>query len=158
MAEVARRACADEPRITVVQGDFLGEGKRMPTDPLPGDADVVVLSHVLQGRPTKRQRDLTCRAANALAAGGCVLSSESVLRSDKRGPLDTILWAVGQSALRREAHILTTLDQDVLLRAAGLAASAAWWVSDGTRAVLGVRPDAGVEPALRQRSEAPGAA
>ena len=158
MAEVARRACADEPRITVVQGDFLGEGNRMPTDALPGNADVVVLSHVLQGRPTKRQRDLTCRAANALAAGGCVLSSESVLRSDKRGPLDTILWAVGQSALRREAHILTTVEQDVLLRAAGLAASAAWWVSDGTRAVLGVRPDAGVEPALREKAGAAGGA
>ena len=154
MADVAERACADEPRITVIKGDFLGEGSRMPTDPLPGDADVVVLSHVLQGRPKRRQRDLTCRAAAALAPGGCVLSSESVLRSDKRGPLDTILWAVGQAAIRREAHILTTVEQDILLRAAGLAASAAWWVSHGTRAVVGVRPDAGVEPALRLKDPA----
>lgn len=148
MAEVARRACADEPRITVIEGDFLGEGNRMPTDPLPGDADVVVLSHVLQGRPERRQRDLTCRAAAALAPGGCVLSCESVLRSDKRGPLDTILWAVGQAALRRDGHVLTTVEQDVLLRAAGLAASASWWVSAATRVVLGVRTDAGVEPAV----------
>lgn len=152
MAEVAERACADEPRITVIQGDFLGEGSRMPTDPLPGDADVIVLSHVLQGRPERRQRDLTWRAAGALTPGGCVLSCESVLRSDKRGPLDTILWAVGQSALRREGHILTTVDQDVLLRAAGLAASAEWWVSAATRAVLGVRTDAGVDPALHVTS------
>ena len=149
MAEVARRACRDEPRISVSEGDFLGEGERLSTDPLPGDADVIVLSHVLQGRPEKRQRDLTARAAAALAPGGCLLSCESVLRSDQRGPLDTVLWAVGQFAVRREGHMLTTVEQDVLLRAAGLAASAAWWVSDSTRAVLGVRPDAGVEPALR---------
>ena len=149
MAEVAEQACADEPRITVIAGDFLGQGQRLPTDDLPGEADVVVLSHVLQSRPEKRQRDLTRRAAAALTAGGCVLSCESVLRSDKRGPLDTILWAVGQAALRRDGHMLTTVEQDVLLRAAGLAASAAWWVSDSTRAVLGVRPDAGVDPALQ---------
>ena len=148
MAEVAQQACANDPRITVVAGDFLGEGRRLPSDPLPGDADVVVLSHILQSRPEQRQRDLTCRAAGALAPGGCVLSCESVLRSDKRGPLDTILWAVGQTSLRRDGHMLTTVEQDVLLRAAGLAASAAWWVSDSTRAVLGVRTDAGVEPAL----------
>lgn len=149
MAEVARRACRDEPRITVTDGDFVGEGSRLSTDPLPCEADVIVLSHVLQGRPEVRQRDLTGRAAAALRAGGCLLSCESVLRSDQKGPLDTVLWAVGQFALRREGHMLTTVEQDVLLRAAGLAASAAWWVSDSTRAVLGVRPDAGVEPALR---------
>jgi hypothetical protein len=103
---------------------------------------------VLQGRPQQRQRDLTCRAAAAVTPGGGVASCESVLRSDKRGPLDTILWAVGQFSLRRNAHMLTTVDQDMLLRAAGLAASAAWWVSDGTRAVLGVRTEAGVEPAV----------
>lgn len=149
MAEVARRACSDQPRIRVIEGDFLGEGQRLSNDPLPCEADVVVLSHVLQGRPEKRQRDLTARAAAALMPGGCVLSCESVLRSDQRGPLDTVLWAVGQFAVRREGHMLTTVEQDILLRAAGLAASAAWWVSDSTRAVLGVRPDAGVEPALR---------
>lgn len=149
MAEVARRACSAEPRISVVEGDFLGEGSRLSRDALPGEADVVVLSHVLQGRPEARQRDLTTRAAGALRPGGCLLSCESVLRSDQRGPLDTVLWAVGQFALRREGHMLTTVEQDVLVRAAGLAASAAWWVSDSTRAVVGVRPDAGVEPALR---------
>jgi SAM-dependent methyltransferase len=149
MAEVARRACRDEARISVVAGNFLGEGSRLSRDPLPGDADVVVLSHVLQGRPEARQRALTTRAAAALRPGGCLLSCESVLRSDQHGPLDTVLWAVGQFALRREGHMLTTVEQDVLLRAAGLAASAAWWVSDSTRAVVGVRPDAGVEPALR---------
>ena len=149
MAEVARQACRNEPRITVTAGDFLGDGPQHPTDDLPGQADVVVLSHVLQGRPEMVQRGLVMRAAAAVAPGGCVLSCESVLRSDKRGPLDTILWAVGQSALRPDAHILTTMDQDVLLRAAGLAASAQWWVADGTRAVMGVRTEAGVTPALQ---------
>lgn len=148
MAEVARQACRNEPRITVMAGDFLGEGAQHPSDDLPGQADVVVLSHVLQGRPEMVQRDLVSRAAAALAPGGCVLSCETVLRSDKRGPLDTILWAVGQSALRPDASILTTMDQDVLLRAAGLAASAAWWVAEGTRAVVGVRTEAAVTPAL----------
>ena len=148
MAEVARQACRDERRITVQEGDFLGDGADHPADALPGRADVVVLSHVLQGRPEMVQRELVMRAAAALEPGGCVLSCESVLRSDKRGPLDTILWAVGQSALRPDAHMLTTVDQDVLLRAAGLAASAAWWVSDGTRAVVGVRTEAAVTPAL----------
>ena len=149
MAEVARHACAGEPRINVIAGDYLGEGADLPTDLLPGDADVVVLSHVLQTRPEKVQRTMVTRAASALAPGGCLLSCESVLRSDKRGPLDTILWAVGQSALRPDGHMLTTVDQDILLRAAGLAATAAWWVAEGTRAVLGVRTDAGVTPALR---------
>lgn len=155
MAEVARQACRNEPRIAVIEGDFLGEGAQPPSDELPGQADVVVLSHVLQGRPEMVQRDLVVRAAAAVAPGGCVLSCESVLRSDKRGPLDTILWAVGQSALRPDAHILTTVDQDVLLRAAGLAASAAWWVADGTRAVVGVRTEAGVTPALEVSREDP---
>ena len=155
MAEVARKACADHDRISVIEGDFLGEGGRLPSDPLPCEADVVVLSHVLQGRPKARQRELTARAAGALAPGGCVLSCESVLRSDQRGPLDTILWAVGQTALRREGHMLTTIEQDILLRASGLAASAAWWVSAATRAVMGVRTDAGVRPALRVRDGHP---
>ncbi len=44
---------------------------------------------------------------------------------------------------------LTAVEQDLLLRAAGLAASAAWEPAAGTRAVLGVHPDAGIEPALR---------
>jgi hypothetical protein len=149
MAEVARRACRDETRISVVEGNFLGEGSDSAADALPVTADVVVLSHVLQGRPEDHQRALTERAAAALNGGGCILSCESVLRSDQRGPLDTVLWAVGQFAERREGHMLTTVEQDVLLRAAGLAASAAWWVSDSTRAVLGVRPAVGVEPALR---------
>ena len=149
MAEVARRSCADDPRITVLEGDFLGEGQRGPTEALPCDADVVVLSHVLQGRPEEHQRTLTARATGALRPGGCLLSCESVLRSDKKGPLETILWAVGQAALRRSGHLLTTIDQDVLLRAGGLAASAAWWVSDSTRAVLGVRTEVGVKPALQ---------
>jgi hypothetical protein len=112
-----------------------------------------VLSHVLQGRPEVVQRDLVVRAAAALAPGGCVLSCESVLRSDKRGPLDTILWAVAQTAERPEGNVLTTVDQDVLLRAAGLAASAAWWVAEGTRAVLGVRTEVAVTPALQVSPE-----
>lgn len=149
MAQVAQRSCENEDRIQVIAGDFLGEDARLPTDPLPGEVDVVVLSHVLQGRPQNRQRDLTARAAAALNPGGCVLSCESVLRSDKHGPLDTVLWALGQAALRRQGHMLTTVEQDMLLRAPGLAATAAWWVSDSTRALVGVRTAAGVEPAVR---------
>ncbi len=124
MAEVARSTCKDIARITVIDGDFLGESAAAPTDPLPGNADVVVLSHVLQGRPT------------------------DVQRTDSRGPLDTILWAVGQSALRRAGHMLTTVDQDMLVRATGLAASASFWVSDSARAVIGVNTAVGVKPAL----------
>ena len=147
MAEVARATCAGDPRIRVIEGSFLGE--HGPTEALPAEADVVVLSHVLQGGQQAQQRNLTARAAAALRPGGCLLSCESVLRSDQKGPLETVLWAVGEAAQRRAGHILTTIDQDVLLRAAGLAASAAWWVSDSTRAVLGVRTDVGVKPALR---------
>ena len=148
MAEVARRACRDYDRISVVEGHFLNGAEGEHLDALPGPADVVVLSHVLQGSPETAQRGLTARAAAALQPGGCVLSCESVLRSDQRGPLDTVLWAVGQASLGRSGNMLTTLDQDILLRASGLAACGAWWVSDSTRAVIGVRPDAGVTPAL----------
>ena len=149
MAEVARRACADRPRIRVMEGDYLGDGWNPGTESIPEGADVVVLSHVLQGIGEKAQRELVTRAARALTPGGCLLSCEAVLRSDQRGPIDTVLWAVDQAALGRRGHMLTTVEQDVLLRAAGLAASAAWWVSDNTRAVLGVRTAAGVQPALK---------
>ena len=107
-----------------------------------------MLSHVLGGLPTSAQRALCGRAVQALGPGGCVLTCESVLRSDKRGPLDVVLWAVGEAARAHEGHLLTTVEQDLLLRAAGLAASSAWWVSDNSRAVLGVRTDAGAQPAL----------
>ena len=124
-----------------------------PPTTLPGDADVVVLSHVLQGRPEERQRDLTCprrRRADAPAAACCRVSRCCGRTSGAR-------WtrSCGRSVRRRcgaDGHMLTTVDQDVLLRAGGLAASAAWWVSDSTRAVLGVRTDAGVKPALRMAS------
>jgi len=148
MAEVARQACADEPRITVLTGDYLGDGQRPGTEPLPDGVDVVVLSHVLQGIAEDPQRELVTRAAAALAPGGCLLSFESVLRSDERGPIDTILWAVEQAAQGLHGRLITSVEQDILIRAAGLAASAAWWVSDASRAVLGVRTAAGVTPAL----------
>ena len=148
MAEVARRACASQPRINVLEGDYLGDGWTPGRESMPEGADVVVLSHVLQGIGEGAQRTLMTRAAGALTPGGCLLSCEAVLRSDQRGPIDTVLWAVDQAALGRRGHMLTTVEQDVLIRAAGLAASAAWWVSDNTRAVLGVRTAAGVEPAL----------
>jgi hypothetical protein len=151
MAEVARRACADQPRIRVLEGDYLGDGWTPGTQSIPDGADVVVLSHVLQGIGKDAQRTLVTRAAGALTPGGCLLSCEAVLRSDQRGPIDTVLWAVDQAALGRRGHMLTTVEQDVLLRAAGLAASAAWWVSDNTRAVLGVSTAAGVTPALQMR-------
>ena len=153
MAEVAQRACASEPRIRIVEGDFLGDGRGLPQTPLPEQADVVVLSHVLQGIAEEPQRELVRRAAAALTPGGCLLSCEAVLRSDARGPLDTVLWAVGQASLGRRGNMMTTVEQDVLLRATGLAASAAWWVSANTRAVVGVRTDAGVTPALRIKPE-----
>jgi hypothetical protein len=153
MAEVARRACADEPRISVLEGDFLGDGQQLGEDPFPNDVDVVVLSHVLQGMGQQPQRDLVCRAAAALSPGGCLLSCEAVLRSDKRGPMDTVLWAIGQASLGHRGHILTTVEHDILVRAAGLAASAAWWVSDSTRAVLGVNTAAAVTPALAVEPE-----
>ena len=153
MAEVARRACRDHDRIEVIEGHFVNPNHGA-VDELPGPVDVVVLSHMLQGSSEKTQRDLTARAAVALNPGGCVLSVEAVLRSDQRGPLDTVLWAVGQASLGRTGHMLTTLDQDILLRASGLAACGAWWVSDSTRAVLGVRPDAGATPALYIKSGA----
>lgn len=149
MAEVARRACAGHARISVLEGDYLGDGWTPGSQAMPGGADVVVLSHVLQGIGRDAQRTLVARAAGALTAGGCMLSCEAVLRSDQRGPIDTVLWAVDQAALGRRGHMLTTVEQDVLMRAAGLAASAAWWVSDNTRAVLGVRTAAGVMPALQ---------
>ena len=153
MAEVARRACADHPRIRVFEGDYLGDGWTPGTEAMPNGADVVVLSHVLQGIGREAQRTLVMRAAGALTAGGCMLSCEAVLRSDQRGPIDTVLWAVDQAALGRRGHMLTTVEQDVLMRAAGLAASAAWWVSDNTRAVLGVRTAAGITPALQMLPE-----
>lgn len=152
MAEVARQACASEPRITVVEGNVLA-GTADGFEEVPEPADVVVLSHVLQGLTQDQQRQVALRSAKALAPGGCLLSSEFVLLYDQRGPLDVLLWSVGEAAGQGCGNILTSIDQDTLLRGAGLAAAGEWWIADSTRAVMGVNTAAGVSPALLPRQE-----
>lgn len=151
MAQVAREACAGHPRIAVVEGDLL------PGDPsaaLGGESvDVVVLSHVLQSLPIGRRRDLSTQIAHVLAPGGCLLSSEFVLRWDDRDSLDVLLWTVARTSANWQGEPLRANEQDMLLRGNGLAAVASWWVTQSTRAVLGVRPAAGVEPALLVRTD-----
>src|SRR5690606_20036082 len=109
----------------------------------PSGADVVVLNHVLQGLPTSDQRRLVCRAGRALTPGGCIVSTELALSVDGGGPLEVVLWALGQAARGSLGGVLTEREQETLLRAAGLAAVGAWQVLDTSHAVLGVRPDAG---------------
>lgn len=150
MAEVARQACADEARITVIEGDLLKpDGYRIGA--LEEPVDVVIMSHVLQGLCEEDQRDLVLRAVKTLAPGGCLISSEFVLRYDERGPLDVLLWSVGQAAGQTGGNLLTSIEQDTLLRGSGLAAAGEWWVADSTRAVMGVKTAAGVSPALLPR-------
>lgn len=151
MAEVARQACAGESRITVVEGDLLArtdDGFEAVAEP----ADVVILSHVLQGLCEEDQRDVALRSAKSLGPGGCLVSSEFVLRYDERGPLDVLLWSVGEAAGLGCGNLLTSIEQDTLLRGAGLAAAGEWWIADSTRAVMGVNTAAGVTPALRPRA------
>jgi SAM-dependent methyltransferase len=148
-AEIAREACAGHPRIAVVTGDLLLDD---PGAVLGGEQiDVVILSHVLQSLPQHRRRELSAQVARLLAPGGCVLSSEFVLRWDDRDSLNVLLWAVGRTAANWRADPLRATEQDLLLRGSGLAAVGSWWVTQSTRAVLGVRTAAGVEPALRLR-------
>lgn len=149
MAAVAQQACRGWDRVSVRAGDYLDGAE---PDPLPSGADVVVLNHVLQGLPTSDQRRLVCRAGRALTPGGCIVSTELALSVDGGGPLEVVLWALGQAARGSLGGVLTEREQETLLRAAGLAAVGAWQVLDTSHAVLGVRPDAGAVAALGLRS------
>jgi SAM-dependent methyltransferase len=147
LARIAREACAGHPRIAVVAGDVLTGD---PAAALGGETvDVVVLSHVLQSLTEQRRRELSSQITRVLAPGGCLLSSEFVLRWNDRDSLDVLLWTVARTAANWQGDALTASQQDLLLRGSGLAAVASWWVTHSTRAVLGVKPAAGVDPALR---------
>lgn len=149
MAAIAREACAGHPRIAVLGGDLLRDD---PGAVLGGAAvDVVVVSHVLQSLTEARRRELSAQIARVLAPGGCLLSSEFVLRWNDRDSLDVLLWTVARTSANWQGDPLRATEQDMLLRGSGLAAVASWWVTQSTRAVLGVKPAAGVEPALRVR-------
>src|SRR5690606_16761048 len=110
---------------------------------------VVVISHVLQSLSKLRRRKLMAEAAGVLAPGGCLLSNEYVLRWNDQDSLDVLLWAVGRTSANWHGEPLSEAEQDMLLRGGGLAAVESWWVTDSSRAVLGVKTAAGVEPALR---------
>jgi SAM-dependent methyltransferase len=157
MAPVAREACAGHPRVAVIAGDLL---RGDPDTALDGETvDVVVLSHVLQSLSEQRRRELSLQIAHVLKPGGCLLSSEFVLRWNDRDSLDVLLWAVARSSANWQGDVLRASEQDMLVRGSGMAAVASWWVTQSTRAVLGVKPAAGVEPALRLReAQPPGAA
>lgn len=150
VARTAREACAGQPRIAVVAGDLLRDD---PATALGGaTVDVVILSHVLQSLTDRRRRELSTQVARVLAPGGCLLSSEFVLRWDDRDSLDVLLWSVARTSANWQGDALRATQQDLLLRGNGLAAVASWWVTQSTRAVLGVKPGAGIEPALRIRA------
>jgi SAM-dependent methyltransferase len=147
MARIAREACAGYPRIAVITGDLLRDD---PNAVLGGHTvDVVVLSHVLQSLSAQRRRELAAQVTRVLAPGGCLLSSEYVLRWNDRDSLDVLLWAVGRTSANWQGEPLQAAEQDMLLRSSGLAAVDAWWVTETTRAVLGVKTAAGIKPALR---------
>ena len=150
VARTAREACAGHPRIAVVAGDLL---RGDPAAALGGaTVDVVILSHVLQSLTDQRRRELSTQVARVLAPGGCLLSSEFVLRWDDRDSLDVLLWSVARTSANWQGDALRATQQDLLLRGNGLAAVASWWVTQSTRAVLGVKPGAGIQPALRVRT------
>ena len=147
MARIAREACAGHPRIAVITGDLLHDD---PSRVLGGDTvDVVVISHVLQSLSERRRRELAAQVTRVLAPGGCLLSSEYVLRWNDRDSLDVLLWAVGRTSANWQGELLQAAEQDLLLRSCGLAAVDAWWVTETTRAVLGVKTAAGIRPALQ---------
>ncbi|HSK89709.1 MAG TPA: class I SAM-dependent methyltransferase [Euzebyales bacterium] len=147
MAPITREACAGYPRIAVITGDLASDD---PGRVLAGHSvDVVVLSHVLQSLSEQRRRELVAQATRVLAPGGCLLSNEFALRWNDRDSLDVLLWAVGRTSEMWAGEPLRAAEQDMLLRGGGLAAVDAWWVTESTRAVLGVKTAAGMEPALR---------
>ncbi|HSJ46113.1 MAG TPA: methyltransferase [Euzebyales bacterium] len=149
VARTAREACAGHPRIAVVAGDLL---RGDPAAALGGATVDVILSHVLQSLTDPRRRELSTQVARVLAPGGCLLSNEYVLRWDDRDSLDVLLWCVARTSANWQGDALRASQQDLLLRSNGLAAVASWWVNQSTRAVLGVKPGAGIEPALRVRT------
>lgn len=151
MAGITREACAAYPRIAVTTGDLLHDD---PAAVLGGESvDVVVLSHVLQSLSQQRRRELVTQATHILSPGGCLLSNEYALRWNDRDSLDVLLWAVGRTSANWQGEPLRAAEQDMLLRGGGLAAVESWWVTENSRAVLGVNTAAGIKPALRVLAE-----
>ena len=151
MARITAEASRGYPRIAVISGDLLHDD---PGQLLGGEVvDVVVLSHVLQSLSESRRRELVAQVTRVLAPGGCLLSNEFALRWNDRDSLDVLLWAVGRTTANWQGDPLRAAEQDMRLRGGGLAAVDSWWVTESTRAVLGVNTAAGTEPALRVRPE-----
>ncbi len=109
------RAAGMEERVTTEAGNFF-------RDPLPADADVVLLSHVVHAFSPEENAALLRHVADQLPAGGALLLSEWLWREDHTGPLAPSLMALNMMVDTRGGRSYTYGELRGLLHAAGFGA------------------------------------
>lgn len=91
----------------------------MFADPLPGDADVVLLSNILHDWDVAECRTLIARCANALRIGGQLLIHDVFLNDALDGPLPIALYSAALFCLT-EGRAYSAAEYRGWLREAGL--------------------------------------
>lgn len=113
LAEEGIAAHGLEDRIDVVAGDFL-------IDPLPRNADIVVLGHVIRDWNDSNSVAILRRCYEALEPEGTVILLEKVLNEDRTGPVLPALMNLNMLAVT-EGRERTEAEYAALLRAGGFA-------------------------------------
>jgi hypothetical protein len=116
-------------KVTREMADAHGVADRLDTrsgdmfaDPVPGAADVHLLSNVLHDWDVPACRALIGRCAAALPAGGRLLIHDVFLNDDLGGPLAIALYSAALSSLT-EGRAYSAAEYRVWLAEAGLAAN-----------------------------------
>jgi predicted O-methyltransferase YrrM len=104
-------------RVELVPGDMF-------TDPLPGGAEVVLLSNILHDWDVPECERLVARCAQAAAPGGRVVIHDVFLNDDLGGPLPTALYSAALFTMT-EGRAYSAAEYRAMMGKAGLAAAGA---------------------------------
>ncbi len=113
MAETTIREAGMEERLQFVGGDYL-------TDPLPGNYDLIWMSHILHAESRENARALTYKAAHALKPGGLLVIQEFVLDSQRCGPLFPALFSLNMLLGTPEGRAYCDIELTDMMAQAGL--------------------------------------
>ena len=99
-------------RIDFVGGDYL-------TDSLPGEFDVIWLSHILHAQSPEECRSIIGKAAAALAPGGLMIIHDFILENTMDGPLFPALFALNMLAGTPAGQTYSEAQITAMLKQAG---------------------------------------